>query len=271
MKYHTGCPVLGVIPYIHDLDLPQEDDIIFKVKNDPKDDQCLHIVLIGLPRISNFTDVDAFDVEEDVQLRIVRHAHEIGEPDCIILPGSKSTIADLQHLKNNGVADKVLDLANSGNSQIVGICGGFQMLGRKISDPHGIESNITETNGLGLLDISTEMAPEKTLRQIKLTNNIEGYEIHHGNTQVENDEPFMIHGREILGVRNKQGIWGTYLHGIFDNDAFRMEFLNKLRMKKGLPQKTEPTVYNLEPAFDQLADTVRQGVDMDQIYQIMGL
>ena len=267
VKYHTNRPVLGVIPYIHDLNIPQEDDISFKPVSKPNKDQFIDIVLIGMPYISNFTDVDAFDAEEDVQLRIIRRADEIGNPDCIIIPGSKSTISDLQHIKDNGVATKIL----KSSCQILGICGGFQMLGREILDHLNIESKNNRIEGLGLLDISTEMAGNKTLRQVKLKDNIEGYEIHHGQTTVRNDEPFIKNGREILGVRNGSGIWGTYLHGIFDNDIFRMDFLNELRKKKGIPVKTKPTAYNLEPAFEQLAATVRDGVDMDEIYKIMGV
>lgn len=268
VKYHTGRPVLGVIPYIHDLNIPQEDDISFKPIFTPNSDEFLDIVLIGMPHISNFTDVDAFDVEDDVQLRIIRKAEEIGDPDCIILPGSKSTISDLIYLKNNGIAQRLLEI----DCQIVGICGGFQMLGRNISDPFAIESSLSEIEGLGLLDISTEMAKEKTLKQVKVSDNIEGYEIHHGKTTVQNDDPFIIDAENnVLGVRNKNKVWGTYLHGIFDNDIFRMEFLNKLRKAKGLPVKKEPTIYNLEPAFEQLAKTVREGVDLDEIYKIMGV
>jgi cobyric acid synthase CobQ len=269
---HTGRPVIGVVPYIHDLNLPQEDDIIFKVKNEVRDQKCLDIVLLGLPRISNFTDVDAFDIEEDVQLRIIRNANDIGHPDCLIIPGSKSTITDLESLKNNGIADKISQLSAGGSCQIVGICGGFQMMGKRITDPYGVESTQKNIEGLKLLDITTEMATEKTLRQVKLPDHIAGYEIHHGKTSVQNDEPFIIDNGQVLGVRNTQsGAWGTYLHGIFDDDIFRMNFLNKLRSRKNIPLKKSPTIYNLEPAFDRLAETVRNGVDMEQIYQIMGL
>ena len=145
------------------------------------------------------------------------------------------------------------------------------MLGRNISDPFAIESSLSEIGGWGY-STSPEMAKEKTLKQVKVSDNIEGYEIHHGKTTVQNDDPFIIDAENnVLGVRNKNKVWGTYLHGIFDNDIFRMEFLNKLRKAKGLPVKKEPTIYNLEPAFEQLAKTVREGVDLDEIYKIMGV
>ena len=124
--------------------------------------------------------------------------------------------------------------------------------------------------GLELLDIETEMAEQKTLKQVKLGNNIEGYEIHHGKTSIRSGQVIMASDDEILGVQNAN-VWGTYLHGIFDNDQYRMEFLNKLRKSKGLPVRTKPTMYNLEPEFDRLADNVRQNVEMDKIYKLMGL
>lgn len=146
------------------------------------------------------------------------------------------------------------------------------MLGRSISDPLNIESSTLETAGLNLLGVTTEMAFQKTLRQVKLPNNIEGFEIHHGKTSVNDGEVIMSSGSTILGVKNQAGnVWGTYLHGIFDNDQYRLDILNELRQKKDLPIKTTPTIYNIEPALDRLADAVRNSVDMNQIYRLMGL
>ncbi|MCM8535517.1 MAG: cobyric acid synthase [Lentisphaeraceae bacterium] len=272
VQYHTGCPVLGVIPYIHDLGLPEEDDISFKELKQNNNQDFLDIVLIGLPKISNFTDVDAFDVEDDVQMRIARKAEDIGTPDCIIIPGSKSTIKDFIHLKESGKAAKIQELLHQTNCQVVGICGGFQMLGKSIKDPHNIESSVKEIDGLTLLDIETEMAVNKTLKQVKLANNVEGYEIHHGHTTLGSDLVIHEDGGEILGVQSRAlNVWGTYIHGIFDNDTYRWQFLNELRKQKGIYLKDKPTAYNLEPAFDQLASVVRESVDLDKIYQIMGL
>ena len=144
------------------------------------------------------------------------------------------------------------------------------MLGRTILDPLKVESSTIETDGLGLLDVNTEMAVSKTLRQVKLPDNIEGYEIHHGKTSVGSGDVYISSGEKVLGVRNGH-IEGTYLHGIFDNDIYRLNFLNELRVKNGLSPKTEATIYNLEPAFDRLAQTVREHVDLEKIYGLMGL
>lgn len=287
---HTGKPVLGTIPYINHLGLPDEDSVSFKEDlaksgSRGKRKDCVEIVCIDLPRISNFTDLDALKNEPDVNLRVVDRPDDLGTPDAIILPGSKSTISDLEHLKETGLDDAVKALRDK--SVIVGICGGFQMLGQIIADPDNIESGGT-AEGLGLLPLQTSLAPEKTLTrtggvhsQSKLE--VSGYEIHHGKT-----EPLLptvraaivpqgVHGSvpisKVLGFGIKSGmIWGTYLHGIFDADAFRRWFIDSLREKKGLPKLEKiQTTFGMEEALDRLADVVRQNVDMKAIYEALGV
>ena len=271
VELHTRKPVFGVIPYLPKLGLPEEDSVSFKERVNPINNNAIDIALIDLPKISNISDFDAFDIEDDVNLRIVRDAHELGNPDCIILPGTKATVSDLHYLKNSGLAQGILQQAEK-KCIIVGICGGFQMLGHTIFDPHSVESDSLKTTGLNLLDISTEMARQKSLSQVKLPGNVQGYEIHHGQTSVGNSQIIMKSSAKVLGVQNHHGnIWGTYLHGIFDNDQYRLNFLNGIRKKKNLETKTNATVYDLEPAFDRLADAVRNNVNMNKIYQLMGL
>ncbi|MCM8531534.1 MAG: cobyric acid synthase [Lentisphaeraceae bacterium] len=270
VELHTDKPVLGVIPYIHRLGLPEEDSVSFKEKVNVPNGYGLDIAVIDFPKISNFTDVDAFDVEDDVNVRIVREVHQLGRPDCLILPGSKGTMSDFEYIKKIGLVEAILNLSQSSTCEIVGICGGFQMLGKSILDPQKVEFHKERISGLGLLDIETEMASQKILKQVNLGNDVEGYEIHHGKTSVGNSKVMMASDNEVLGVQDGH-VWGTYLHGIFDNDKYRMEFLNKLRKSKGLPEKNTPTMYNLEPAFDHLAETVRQNVELDKIYKLMGL
>ncbi|WP_051677126.1 cobyric acid synthase [Maridesulfovibrio frigidus] len=291
MLEHTGKPVLGVIPHIHNLGLPDEDSVSFKddlsksgSKVTRKDS--VDIVCIDLPRISNFTDLDALKGEPDVNLRIVDNPKDLGNPDAIIIPGSKSTLSDLAHLRESGLAEAILK--HKGKAAIIGICGGFQMLGQYISDPKGIESTEGTANGLGLLPLQTTLAPEKTLNRATGIHGVSkmevsGYEIHHGKTEpllptvraiivpqgVEGSVPIS----KVLGFGIKSGmIWGTYLHGIFDADGFRRWFIDSLREKKGLPKlETIQTTFGMEDALDRLAKIVRENVDMKAVYGALGL
>ena len=200
---HTGRPVLGVVPYLAALNLPQEDSVEFKsgILEDkplemPQRSDIVDIAVIDLPHISNFTDIDAFRIEPDVCLRIVRSATELKRPDAVILPGSKNTLGDLEYLRNSGLADKLATLAHADTVEIVGICGGLQMLGRDICDPLKIESSLGKSPGLGLLDVSTTMAAEKTLvrttaRHAPSGLDVAGYEIHHGKTTPGNGVPLL--------------------------------------------------------------------------------
>jgi cobyric acid synthase len=204
----------------------------------------------------------------------------LGEPDAVILPGSKNVIGDLTDLQASGMAARILALAQGGKTEIVGICGGFQILGREISDPFGIESAGGRTlDGLGLLPVRTELAREKTLtraaaRHLASDCEVRGYEIHHGRTDGGNVAPLIRReDGEIIGVGTETGLlWGTYLHGIFDADGFRRWFIDRLRVRGGLaPLGRIAAVYDLEPALDRLAETVRRSLRMDEIYRIMGI
>ena len=187
---HTGRPVLGVVPYLPALGLPQEDSVEFKsgLIDDTRDGkQCVEIAVIDLPHISNFTDFDALAGESDARVRIVRKLQDLGQPDAVILPGSKNTLADLAYLKRSGLAAKILEMAAADSAEIVGICGGFQMLGRCVHDPQCVESVTGRDEGLGLLAVETVLAAEKTLVRSRAKHTpsgleVFGYEIHHGLT-----------------------------------------------------------------------------------------
>jgi cobyric acid synthase len=234
------------------------------------------IAVVDLPHISNFTDFDALRIEPDVSVRIVRAAAELGEPDAVILPGSKNVLADLAHLRATGIASAIAALQRA---EIIGVCGGYQMLGRRIEDPHGIESRDGAATGLGLLSLTTVMAPEKTLvrttaRHLGAGLKLCGYEIHHGRSATEQLAPLVQRDDgETIGVGTSDGrIWGSYLHGIFDADEFRRWFVDRLRQRRGLaPLRRVMAVYDLEPAFERLAATVRESVDINAIYRQMGL
>jgi cobyric acid synthase CobQ/L-threonine-O-3-phosphate decarboxylase len=290
----TGKPVLGVIPYINNLGLPDEDSVSFKEdinkssSNSTRRD-CVDIVCIDLPRISNFTDLDALKCEPDVNLRVVDNPEDLGRPDAVIIPGSKSTVSDLLHLRRTGMEKAVKDL--QGKSTIVGICGGFQILGQHIADPDAIESEGGSSEiyeGMGLLPIKTTLAPEKTLTRTTASHprsgfDVYGYEIHHGVT-----EPLLPTIRAVLTPKGSEGpigiskalgfglksglVWGTYLHGLFDADGFRRWFIDTLRTAKGFEKLGKIQVsYGIEDSLDRLADIVRENTDMKAVYKALGI
>ncbi|HLB13235.1 MAG TPA: cobyric acid synthase, partial [Dehalococcoidia bacterium] len=246
----TGKPVLGVIPYWHDIAIAQEDSIYQDAV--PPERVEVDIAVLYLPRISNSTDFEPFQREEGVQVRYIRRPHELGQPDLIIIPGTKSTMSDLAHLRATGLAEAVTRLAQGG-TPVAGICGGFQMLGRSIRDPDRVESVAEEVEGLGLLPVDTVFAREKTTRQVNgrvawgrgllegtQGMGVTGYEIHMGQSRAEGLSPsFLVQadGEEPRpdGASDAQGlVFGTYLHGLFHDQAFRTAFLNNLRRRKGL-------------------------------------
>ena len=278
---HTGRPVLGVVPYVPSLGLPQEDSVEFKsgALDEPGRHADVEIAVIDLPHISNFTDFDALRIESDVRLTIVRTPADLNQPDALILPGSKNTLGDLEYLRRSGLAERIGELVERGRTEIVGICGGFQMLGREVRDPLGIESSSENPRGLGLLGVSTVMAAEKTLvrtsaRHVASGHDVTGYEIHHGQTELGECSPLVVGSDgQIVGVTaSDRPVWGTYLHGLFDADGFRRWFIDRLRARRGLKPVGRITAqYDVESALDRLADVVRASLRIDDIYRIMGL
>ncbi|MDP3696126.1 MAG: threonine-phosphate decarboxylase, partial [Desulfocapsaceae bacterium] len=277
---HTGREVLGVVPYLKNLGIPEEDSVSFKAglfQSDRPAVDHVEIALISLPHISNFTDIEPLAAEPDVYLRVVERAEDLGNPQAIILPGSKNVIHDLAALASCGLAAAIQRQAAAG-CEIVGVCGGYQMLGNSIEDPLAIESEQGAIAGLGLLPMTTVLAADKKLtRQSGVHTEsgqpVHGYEIHHGRTQSDLPPTLAFTDGSGCGASNASGqIWGSYLHGIFDSDPFRRWFINRLRQRKGLSTLSGiPTPYDLEPAFDRLAATVRESVDMSRIYQLLGL
>ena len=276
----TGQPVFGVVPNFNDLGLPEEDSVSFKQSRaELPTAGKLDVALIDLPHISNFTDCDALAQEPDVALRVVRQSSELGSPNAVILPGSRNVPGDLATLRRGGMTAALLELAARGGCEIVGLCGGFQMLGVSIDDPHGLESSGETVPGFGLLPVRTTLALEKTLRRnrgrdIACGCRVQGYEIHHGRTELGSAQPvYRDDSGETQGACSKDGlIWGTYLHGIFDSDEFRRAFLDRLRRRAGLKPIGEVVApYDLEPALDRLAERLRQALPIEQLYRVMGL
>lgn len=293
LEEKTGIPVLGVVPYYTEFSIPEEDSVVLEEKKTCRavSGEKLDIVVLSIPRISNFTDFDPLAVEADVNLRYVQAVTDLGKPDMVILPGSKNTIEDLEYLWQSGLAQAVRSLAAEGTA-VMGICGGYQMTGKMIHDPYATESARGSVRGLGLLDIETTFFPEKVTRQVKgriygqgfcldecPPEELEGYEIHMGRTELGREvSPALLLRRseeEHLDGAVCGRVMGTYLHGIYDNDGFRNHLLTWLWRLKGKQER--PVLAGCsssgarERAFNQLADLVRSNLDMDKVRKVMGL
>ncbi|MDY7000683.1 MAG: hypothetical protein SVS15_02730, partial [Thermodesulfobacteriota bacterium] len=244
-------------------------------------DRVIEIAWVDLPHISNFTDMDALALEPDVHIKVARSPEDLKRPQAVILPGSKNVVADFAYLRSSGIEGRVMELAEQGECEIIGICGGFQMLGQEIRDPHGLESQGGTVRGMGLLPVTTELALEKTLGRVKARYlpddlSLAGYEIHHGLTKPEGSSILPVVVREdgeVLGYGLERGpVWGSYLHGLFDADRFRRSFVDRLRTRAGLSGLVGiTTVYDLEPALNRLARVVREHLAMEKIYNLLQL
>lgn len=293
LEKKTGKPVLGIIPHIENLGIDDEDSVSLEEKDINPRAKDLQIAVIKTPEISNFTDFACLAGEEDVSLYYVHDSNSLGTPDLIILPGSKNTTEDLLYLRKKGIEEKIKLLASKG-VPIIGICGGYQMLGKKIHDPLHTESAHDFVKGMGFLDIETTFNIKKLTSQVladavSLTflgqeiraKNLRGYEIHMGETTFGEDtdfHPLVItqrrgkSSRAIEGTVRKDGlIFGTYIHGIFDNDDFRRAILNALRIRKGLEilENTRNVLAEKQHSYDILAQTVREHLDIEKLYKIM--
>ena len=274
----TGKPVLGVVPML-DVDIDDEDSLSSKLTGGERVGR-LDIAVIRLPRLSNFTDFNPLERMEGVTVRYVRSPGELGRPDLILLPGTKSTMDDLKWMRQNGLEALVLKHAARGGA-VVGICGGYQMLGRTIADPDGAEGEAGAVmRGLGLLPADTVFYPEKTRTRVTGTAlagpfagaRLEGYEIHMGRTEVRGGEPFcrLADGRTDGCAAGPA--CGTYLHGLFDTGEATACLADVLCRRKGIdPVKAAPLSHAAfqEQEFDRLAAAVRGALDMDAIYRMM--
>ncbi|WP_061321218.1 cobyric acid synthase [Clostridium botulinum] len=275
-------PCLGVVPYTR-LQLEDEDGA---VEFNKKAYAPIDIAVIKMPHISNFTDLDALKSEDDVSIRFVTSKEEFKEPDLLIIPGSKNTIEDLLYLRQCGLEERIKEYSREG--KIIGICGGYQVLGSKIKDPYKVETDLGEIDGLNLLDMETIFEKEKVTTRVsaKLINEeteniVYGYEIHMGISKYsENIKPlFKIYDKNgekvdyFDGAINEKGnVMGTYIHGVFDGVVFREKIINELRVKKGLKKKKSQMYEHMrEKELDKLADIVRQSLDMEKIYSIIGM
>ena len=295
----AGRPVFGVIPYFDHLALPEEDSVALGRRMQPAGKGAsgdhLAIGVVRLPFVSNYTDFDSFEQEPDIDLEYFNRPEQAFGFDAVILPGSKNTIEDLAHLQDIGMAEAIVSYYKSGGT-VIGLCGGYQMLGLRVMDPHGVESHLQELSGLGLLDMDTEMFPEKVTSQVEAkflahgafsfhdSEPLFGYEIHMGRSVSRGSAQPLFRivrqgGRPMDvpdGLAQPDGrVWGTYVHGIFDNDHFRRAFLHDLQRRSGRTNTLSAAPFSFrrwkEEQFDRLAEHVRKHCDVEAIYRLMGL
>jgi adenosylcobyric acid synthase len=299
-------PTLGVIPYLPDIGIAEEDSVVLdetkrrgdekqiiggveagknqsKTQTPKSNVPLVDIAVIRIPRISNFDDFDPLIVEPGTQVRFVDHLRALGTPAAIIIPGSKMTLDDLAWLRESGLAAQIVSLAGTG-VVVVGICGGYQMLGRTLVDPAGVEAEAgTQAAGLGLLPIYTTFAGDKRTVQVQATlqagtapfaslkgSPLYGYEIHMGRSQFTDDRATpLCHigspaGGHADGAISASGnVWGTYLHGLFNNDALRHAWL------RSIGWHGDGRIFDREQAYNRLADHVRSNLDMATLRQII--
>ncbi|MCM1028948.1 MAG: cobyric acid synthase [Pseudoflavonifractor sp.] len=272
MEETCGVPVLGVVPFDPDLHIEEEDSVALAMKQSRPRQGMINIAVASLPHISNYTDFDTLSRQPSVNLYYASTPATLDEADIIILPGSKSTIADLKALRQNGMADAILD-AHARGKRIIGICGGYQMMGREISDPDGSEGEPCRTEGLGLLPCSTVLTGMKVTRQVKFSflnipSECEGYEIHMGRTTLADAATplcSMTDGDAADGCRGPGGCFGSYIHGLLDN----MPVISYLLAPFGLEAKAVDYRKYKEAQYDRLAAHLRRHVDIPLLYKIM--
>ncbi len=284
IESRLGKKVLGAVPMAK-IDVADEDSLSGRLYGDTKAG-VLDIAVVHLPHISNFTDFDPFSRFAGISLRYVREARDFGSPDLVILPGTKNTGRDLLHIRQNGIEALIQKHAAAGRA-LIGICGGYQMLGQSLEDPYGVESGL-HIEGMKLLPAKTTFAREKRSVQTKAVfcrkrgllagispEQVEGYEIHMGKTEALGGAEWIysLGGGLYDGLMNERGnVFGTYLHGLFDNEVFCHELLQGIAAEKGLSLDRPPDRASyIEREYDKLADLIRRHVDMQEIYRIIGL
>ena len=295
LEERTGKPVLGVVPYYQDIEIAEEDSVSLERREQMKSQTAfvLDIAVLGFPHISNFDDFDPLGREPGVRLRYVEGRDSLGEPDLIILPGTKTTMADLWWLRERGFAADILRQADAG-TPVIGICGGYQMMGRRILDPHGVESPEPQSDGLDLLPVDTIFAKVKETHRVQGAVSvdsgllarasdaaIDGYEIHMGSSNPTGPvvHPFRISragqaSSDDGSISANGRVMGTYVHGLFNSYALRRALLEQLAEWKGVslpPRSDTGGQLSRDGEYDKLAETVRSSLNMDLLYHLTGL
>jgi adenosylcobyric acid synthase len=282
LERRCGVPTLGVVPWIHDVALDAEDSLALsgplpRAAGTAVADT-LDVVAVGWPRLSNFTDLDALAIEPGVRVRFVEEAAGVGDSDLVVLPGTKATVADLEWMRGRGL-DTAIARQRARGATVLGICGGYQMLGRRIVDD--IESRRGEVPGLGWLEVETVFAPRKVTRQRRgtaLGERVSGYEIHHGRTERRDGTvPFIslddAYGAEGEGAVDPEApeVVGTAVHGLFEEDAFRARFLEQVATRRGKRFVAAGVSFaaSRRAQFDRLADVFEAHVDMKAVQRLL--
>ena len=265
-----GIPVLGVVPMAEHIKIEEEDSVALQNKNKLIAENKVKVGVVALPHISNFTDFNMLERHPEVNLFYLTVPEDVDEADIIIIPGSKNTLADLNHLHKKGFAGRIIRAREAGKS-IIGICGGYQMMGTTLSDPYGVEGDIRELPGLGLLPVSTVLTDTKTTRQVQFRfldseEICEGYEIHMGHTESNSPLTLNTEGSQD-GCFIDERCFGSYIHGILDNPVVLDYILAPYITRKS----TTSFDYHAfkESQYDALAAWLREYVDIDRIYKIM--
>ena len=281
IEKETGIPVLGILPWLKEI-FPPEDSLDLLERKQINQSAEIEIAIIKLPRISNFSDLDPFFSDSSIQMRWIEPGQDLGNPDVLIIPGSKQTIKDLESLNKTGLSNQIKNYAKKGGN-IFGICGGLQMLGKTLEDPHKQESineiSASSNMGMNLLPIKTTFGEIKhtSQREEKVSwpgsQNIKGFEMHYGESDLINNkdsEIISLFKNSSLGwvieKKDKSFIGGTYLHGIFENDEWRRQWINKIRQKKGLNHlriDEENNIYKKEKLLDLLTDAFEKNINID--------
>jgi adenosylcobyric acid synthase len=279
LERRTGVPTIGVLPWMDGLDIDAEDSLALSRLGRPRPPDPgpprLDVAAVQLPRISNFTDLEALALEPSVRLRLVGRPDELGHPDLLVLPGTKATVADLRWLRTSGLAAAVTDLAAAGRSTVLGVCGGYQMLGLSVEDDVEAAAPAVE-KGLGLLPVTTVFQREKVTRRVTgraMGEAVTGYEIHHGSTAPPDGGGWMdlADGPEGAATPDR-AVLGTSVHGLFENDGFRRAFLGAVARRAGVDWEPGPPVSFAaarERQFDRVADALDEHLDIETIYALI--
>lgn len=276
----TGIPVVGVIPWFRDIKIEEEDSVALEMKNNTFRPGKINVAIVLLKRMSNFTDFDVLDIDPRFNPYYTNDRKEIEKADIILLPGSKNTLSDLQHLRAAGIADTIVQ-AHKAGKKVIGICGGYQMMGIRVEDPEGIEGHLSAVPGLGLLPQYTIIGPEKITRQSffsflpgrkdkenKLFFDCKGYEIHMGRTfLMENAEEkpvACLEDNRTDGYYSDHTCWGSYMHGILDNPVV-LDSLAEGFDTAGPSSSFDYAAFK-EEQYNKLAHLVRSHIDMEYIY-----
>lgn len=278
----TGIPVVGIIPYFQNIKIEEEDSVVLETKNNTFQNGKINVAIILLKRMSNFTDFDVLEMDNRFNAYYTNNVEEIEKADIILLPGTKNTLADLQSIRANGAADAIVRAYKNGK-KVIGICGGYQMMGARLEDPEGMEGSLKAVPGLGLLPQVTTIEQEKVTKQSHFAFlqemkgkqpvlSCKGYEIHMGKTETIGDAPArpvaLLEDGRLDGYYLNDHCWGSYLHGILDNP----EVLDSLAAGFDTAKASSSFDYARfkEEQYDKLADWVRSHTDLDYIYRMAG-